>query len=78
LRFPFARTDSSHGFRDRDAKRGEAVQDGTANMELGNLTVEVPRHEALAQQFHTVHLRFDAAPAVIGGPSSPDCSAEPA
>jgi len=34
-------------------------------LELGNLTVEVPRHEALAQEFHTVHLRFDAASAVI-------------
>jgi hypothetical protein len=46
------------------------------DLELCNLTVEVPRHEALIQQFHTVHLRFDAAPAVLAGPSSPDGSTE--
>ncbi len=46
------------------------------DLELGNLTVEVPRHEALTQQFHTVHLRLDAAPAVIAAASSPDGSAE--
>jgi hypothetical protein len=28
-------------------------------LELSNLTVEVPRHEALTQQFHAVHLGFD-------------------
>lgn len=71
-----SRTDSSHGFSDGYAERGEAVQDGHTDLELGNLTVEVPRHEALAQQFHTVHLGFDAAPAVITAPSSPDGSAK--
>ncbi len=45
----------SHGFSDGYAERGEAVQDGHTDLELGNLTVEVPRHEALAQELHTVH-----------------------
>ena len=60
--FPFPRTDSSHGFSDGDAERGEAVQDGDANLELGHLTVEVPRQKALTRQFHTVHLRISALP----------------
>ena len=54
------------------AECGEAVQDGDTDLELRDLAVEVPRHEALTQQFHTVHLRFDAASAVIAAPSSPD------
>lgn len=33
----------SHGFRDGDAeRRGEAVEHGDADLELGDLTVEVP------------------------------------
>lgn len=43
-----SRTDSSHGFNDGYAERGETVQDGQTDLELGNLAVEVPRHEALA------------------------------
>jgi len=46
----------TYGFSDGYAERGEAVQDGNADLELGNLTVEVPRHEALTQQFDTVQL----------------------
>lgn len=34
-------------------------------MEFSNLTVEVPWHEPLAQQFLTAHLRLDAAAAVL-------------
>ena len=40
------------------------------------MTVEVPRHKPLAQQFDTMHLRFDAAPAVVSAPSSPKGPAE--
>jgi len=40
------------------------------------LTFEVPRHEALAQKFHTVHLGFDAATAVVSAPSSPERTAQ--
>ena len=49
-----------------DAERGAAVQDGDADLELGDLSVEVPCHEPLAQDFDTMHLRLDAAPAVVG------------
>ena len=73
---PCPRTDSSHGFSDGYAKRGDAVQDGDTDLELGHLTIEVPRHEAMTQQFHAVHFGFDAALSVIAAPSSPDCSAK--
>jgi hypothetical protein len=38
----------SHGFRDRDTKGGVAVQDRDAHLNLGDLAVEVPCHQALA------------------------------
>ena len=46
--FPFPRTDSSCGFSDGYAERGEAVQDGHTDLELGDLTVEVSRSQTLA------------------------------
>ena len=55
----------------RYAERGEAVEHGNADLELGDLTIEVPGHEALAQQLHTMHLRLDAASAVIPTPMAP-------
>ena len=45
----------------RYAECGEAVQDGDTDLELRDLAVEVPRHEALTQQFHAMHFGFDAA-----------------
>ena len=69
---PFPRTDVSHGFSDGYAGRGEAVQDGHTDLELRDLTVEVPRGQAPVRRFHTVHLGLDAALAVIAAPSSPD------
>lgn len=41
-------------------------------MELGDLTVEVPCHEILAGQLHTMHLRLDVAPWVVSAPLSPE------
>ena len=70
-RFPFPRTDLSHSFRYGYAERGVAVENRDANLEFGDLSIEVPRHEPLAQQFDTMHLRFDAASAVVSAPSSP-------
>lgn len=76
LWFPYPRTDSSYGFSEGYSERGEAVQDGDTDLELGDLTVEVPSGQTLAQQFHTMYLGFDAASAVIAAPSSPDRPAE--
>lgn len=47
-----------------------AVQGGDADLEFSDMTVEVPCHEPLIQQFSAAHLRLDAAPAVIADPSS--------
>src|SRR5690606_22017213 len=41
-----------------------------------DLSVKVPRHEALPQQFHTVHLRFGTASSVVSAPSSPKRAAQ--
>ena len=67
---------SSYGFRDWDCERGEAVQDGVANLELGDLTMEVACGQPLAQQFHAVHLCLGPASAAISAPSSPDGSTD--
>ena len=61
----------SHGFRDGDAERGEAVEYGNQDLELGDLTVEFARGQALAQQLDAVHFGFCTASAVIPAPSSP-------
>lgn len=45
----------TYGLSDGIAELGVAVQDSAANLDLGNLTVEVPCHELLAQRFHTMH-----------------------
>ena len=87
----FPRTDSSQGFSDLYAERGEAVQDGDTDLKRGNLTVEVPRGQPVARQFQPVHpfagktlprsvfwpgAYFDAALAVATAPASPDGPAE--
>ncbi len=42
-RLPFPRTDLSRDLCDGDAERGEAIEHGDPDLELRNLTVEVPR-----------------------------------
>jgi len=59
----------SRGLRDRDGERGVAVQDGDADLELGDLKIHVACHDPLARQFRMVHLRLDAARAVVSAPS---------
>ena len=74
--FPFPRTALCHDFRYGYSEGGEAVQHGNADLELCDLTIEVPSCEALAQQLDAVHLGFCAASAVVAAPSSPDGSPE--
>ena len=47
------------------------VEHGDADLNFRDLAIEVPRHERLAEQFHTMHPALDAAPAVVSGQSSP-------
>ena len=76
LCFPFPRTDLAYGDGARYAKSCEAVQDRGADLDLRNLPIEVPRREALTEEFHTLHLRFDAAAAVVSGQVSPQCASQ--
>jgi hypothetical protein len=46
---PLSRRDSSHGFCDRYAKSGVAVEDGDADLDFRDLPFKVPRHERLTQ-----------------------------
>lgn len=43
--------DLSNELCDGDAEGGEAVQEGGTNLELCDLTIEVPRHSALPRFF---------------------------
>ena len=69
---PFPGADLSCDFSDGCAEGGEAVQDGDTDPDLGRLTVEVPRGQALTEEVGAVHLDFSAASAVMAAPSSPD------
>jgi len=74
--FPLPRTDLSHGLSIRYAKSCEAVEDRGTDLDLSNLPLEVSCGEALTRKFHTMHLRFDAASAVVSGQLSPQCAAQ--
>ena len=58
------RTDLSCDLCAGDAERGVVVQHGNINLELSDLAVEVPRHEALTQKFDALHFCICAASAV--------------
>jgi len=60
----YSRTDLSRDLCDGYGARSEAVQDGDTDLKLRDLTINVPRGQAQARQFDTVHPGFDAASAV--------------
>jgi hypothetical protein len=66
----------SCGVCDRYAERGVDIQYGGADLEFGDLAIEVACHEALPQQLHAMHIRLGAASAVVSAPLSPDRAAE--
>ena len=51
---PFLRTALCSGFSDGYAEGCEAVHDGHTVLELGDLTIKVPRGQSLAEQFDTM------------------------
>jgi hypothetical protein len=65
--FPLRQTDLSYGLCDGYAKRCEDVEDRGPDLDLRNLPVEVSCREALAEQFHTMHFRLNAASTVVLG-----------
>jgi hypothetical protein len=51
---------------------GEAIEDCSTDLELGYLTLECARDDALTEQLEAVHFRFDEAAAMIAAPLLPD------
>ena len=68
--------DLAYGNGTRYAKSCEAVQDRGTDLDLRNLPIEVARREALTEELHTMHLGFDAAPAVVSSQVSPQCASQ--
>ena len=56
------------------ADLGEAIEDCSPDFELGYLTTEGAGHDALTEQFETVHFCLGKAAAVIAAPFLPDRS----
>ncbi len=52
------------------------VEDGDTDLNFHDLPFEAPRHHRLSKQFHTMHLRFDAAPTVVSTTMSPQDAAQ--
>ena len=69
---PFPRVMSGAGLGNGDAKCGEAVGDDNADLEFGDLTVEVAGDERCAEQLHAADLGLDMALAVVAAPPPPD------
>ncbi len=65
-----------NSLRDGDSERGVSVESGDADLDFGDLSVEVASHEALAKQLEAVHFRLDATSAMIITPSSPQRPAQ--
>lgn len=68
---PLPRTDLFYGLRDGYAKGDVTVEHRDPDLELADLSVEVPTHEALAKEFDAAHLRLCTALSVITGQLSP-------
>ena len=56
---------------------GESIEDCGTDFELGYLTIEGARHDALTEQLEAVHFRFDEAAAMIAAPLLPDGASKP-
>lgn len=54
----------------------EAIEDCSTDFELGYLTLEGPRGDALAEQLEAVHLGFDQAASMVAAPLFPDGPAQ--
>ena len=71
-----APTDLAYRLCKGNAKGCEAVEDGSTDLDLRDLPIKVARREALAKQFQTMHLCFEAAWAVVSSQLPPQCAPE--
>tara|TARA_R110002074_G_scaffold191565_2_gene357553 strand:+ start:5316 stop:5606 length:291 start_codon:yes stop_codon:yes gene_type:complete len=60
-------TNLSYGLCLGYAKRCEAGEYRSTDLDLGDLPLEVSRSQALIEKFHTMHFCLKAVPAVVSG-----------
>ena len=71
LDFPLPQTDLAYSHCLRNARSSEAIQDRGTDLDHRNLPIKVAGDKTLTRSFHTMHLCFDAASAVVPGQVSP-------
>ena len=71
LDFPLPQTDLACSHCSGNARSSEAIQDRCADPDHRNLPIKVARDKTLTTSFHTMHLCFDAASALVPGQVSP-------
>ena len=71
LDFPLPQTDLAYSHCLENAKSSEAIQDRGADLDHRNLPIKVASDKTLTTSFHTMHLCFDAASALVPGQVSP-------
>ena len=71
LDFPLPQTDLAYSHCLGNARSSEAIQDRGADLDHRNLPIKVASDKTLTTSFHTMHLCFDAASALVPGQVSP-------
>ena len=71
LDFSLSQTDLACSHCLRNARSSEAIQDLGADLDHRNLPIKVAGDKTLTRSFHTMHLCFDAASALVPGQVSP-------
>jgi hypothetical protein len=60
------------------AQPRESIEDGGTHLQLGDLAIEVTRHDAFAEQLEAAHFGFNKAASMIASPLLPDFPTKPA
>ena len=68
---PLPQTDLACSHCLGNARSSEAIQDRCADLDHRNLPIKVASDKTLTTSFHTMHLCFDAASALVPGQVSP-------
>ena len=61
----FPRADLSYDLCTGYIKCSVAVEDGDTDLDFGNLFVEVPQHQRLAEKLDAIHLALDATLSMV-------------
>ncbi len=89
MEFPLGLPTSGNGLDLGGAERVEAVHEGDADLDFGDLTIRISWHDPLAKALQAVHLlpgsgllanhervRLDPTSDMVAGPLLPECSSE--